>query len=131
MVETQITQIAVTPYNNGSSTTGKTDLVYTLRLSPKKIADTEVRSYPSLYPKPPRPTQWRRGPGVHAAPVAQENRRHWGMHKAFTASVISLALDVLHMRAPVSQVNSICHTCWRLAAQGVADHELLTPLTGH
>ena len=42
MVETQVTQIAVTPYNNGSSTTGKTDLVYTLRLSPKKIADTEV-----------------------------------------------------------------------------------------
>ena len=50
MVETQITQIAVTPYGNGSATTGKTDLVYTLRLSPKKIADTEVCAYPSLFP---------------------------------------------------------------------------------
>ena len=44
LVETQITQIAVTPHADGSSTTGKTDLVYTLRLSPKKIADTEVRA---------------------------------------------------------------------------------------
>ena len=46
LVETQITQIAVTPYGNGSATTGKTDLVYTLRLSPKKISDTEVAAYP-------------------------------------------------------------------------------------
>jgi len=42
-VETQITEIMVTPHEGSSATTGKTDLVYTLRLSPKTIDGTEVR----------------------------------------------------------------------------------------
>lgn len=61
MVETQITQIAVTPYGNGSRTTGKTDLVYTLRLSPKKIADTEVCVHPPSSPKSKCPVTGRTG----------------------------------------------------------------------
>ncbi|KAK9822187.1 hypothetical protein WJX81_008406 [Elliptochloris bilobata] len=41
LVETQITEMVVTPHAGTSLTAGKTDLVYTLRLSPKTIADTE------------------------------------------------------------------------------------------
>ena len=48
LVETQITEIMVTPH--GSNTTGKTDLVYTLRLSPKRIADTEARTFSAVSP---------------------------------------------------------------------------------
>ncbi len=42
-METQITEIMVTPHEGSSATTGKTDLVYTLRLSPKTVDGTEVR----------------------------------------------------------------------------------------
>ena len=50
MVETQITEMQVTPHVGTSATSGTTDLVYTLRLSPKKIEDTEVGPL-SCYPK--------------------------------------------------------------------------------
>lgn len=44
LVETQITEMQVTPHAGTSAASGKTDLAYTLRLSPKKIDDTEVRA---------------------------------------------------------------------------------------
>ena len=42
LVETQSTEIAVVPHEGGSPTTGRTDLTYTLRLSPKDTSKTEV-----------------------------------------------------------------------------------------
>ena len=46
MVETHITEVVITPRNSDSDAMGMTDMVYTLRLSPMKMAYTEARTHP-------------------------------------------------------------------------------------
>jgi hypothetical protein len=69
-VETQITEIMVTPHEGSSATTGKTDLVYTLRLSPKTIDGTEVRRRRLRLPPCSRP--YSRVRGQHERVVSRD-----------------------------------------------------------
>ena len=117
-METQITQIAVTPYGNGSATTGKTDLVYTLRLSPKKIADTEVCAYPLLSSCP------------LFRVAGRTSLLYIGFKDAVGAQEDIADTEVAHILLllfPLFLQPAFVRKCWRLLPQMVAGSQIFMP----